>query len=147
MDLEALNIAAYQTATDANNVQLMSAARHVCEALSIAFSSERWVRLIKWMRSFRRVRADKSHVDNRMLWATALAASRGEAIEADMDAVRPLICFLAAFMDGTGSVERQLGRHAAFLESHERGGGSGSVEACRNSVRRSERRGRIVQSE
>ena len=35
-----------------------------------------------------------------------------------MQAFRPMIVFLVAWMDGTGSLERFLGAHAVFLEAH-----------------------------
>ena len=130
MDLEALNVAAWSSAGAEKRVTLMRAARRLCEAVNIPYSSEQWVRVIKCLRITRRARGDASHVDNRILWAAALAASRGEQIEADMDALRPLISLVVAWMDGTGTVERNLGLHRTFLEAHEGGGDADAAEAC-----------------
>ena len=130
MDLEALNIAAWSSASDAKRVQLLRASRHLCEAVKVPYSVEQWARVIKFLRRTRRARTDADHLDNRILWAVALATSRGGPMEADMEAMRPLISFFVAMTDATGQVERSLGLHATFLGAHEGGMESDAAEVC-----------------
>ena len=130
VDLEALNIQAWRTTQREKHARLMQAARHLCEAFNIPYSLDQWVRIVKWVRRVRSRRGDADSVDNRILWAAALAASRGTKMEQDMEVVSPLISFVAAMMDGTGSVERFLGAHGSFLEAHEGGGESEAAEVC-----------------
>ena len=68
--------------------------------------------------------------DNRIVWAAALAASQGTSAEEDMARAKPLIAFVVAFMDGTGSVERFLGTRAGFLDAHQAQGEHESAELC-----------------
>ena len=129
MDLVAFNIQAWRTHQNEKLARLMLAARHLCTAFQIPFSRDQWVRVIKHVRTIRNERLP-DHKDNRVLWAAALAASQGTDMEADMEVFRVLISFFVAWTDGTGSVERFLGAHAAFLQAHVGGEANDAGEIC-----------------
>ena len=117
MDFIAMNVSAWRKSRDnpEKHARLRTAARRLCTALGVPYSSDQWNRVYRFIR---RVQDRAGHQDNRVLWAAALAASQGTDMEADVAALRPLIAFFVAWTDGTGSVERFLGAHASFLEAH-----------------------------
>ena len=55
---------------------------------------------------------------------------RGGSIAGDIDAVRPFSFCIVARMCGTGSVERQLGRHGALLDAHAGSPNTDAAEVC-----------------
>ena len=70
-------------------------------------------------------------MDLRVSWDLAADACPAEPATAkDLAKLDPLISFYIAIADGTGCVERGLGRHAAFLESHVGGPDNEMAEAC-----------------
>ena len=77
-------------------------------------------------------REDGNTVDNRVLWTHAAhAAPHGSRAHAAFDAYEPLRAWYCSIMDGTGSVERYLAAHKAFLEAHCGGNGVGDdAELC-----------------
>ena len=69
--------------------------------------------------------------DNRVLWALAARACPANSTAAEcMHTLEPLISFYISISDGTSVVERALGRHAAFLESHKGGPDHDMAEVC-----------------
>ncbi len=71
----------------------------------------------------------REKTDNRILWAKSLTAPvASQELQDLLHSLRPLIFFYLAFMDGTGDVERLLGRHSGFLAVHR--GESDIAEAC-----------------
>jgi hypothetical protein len=70
---------------------------------------------------------DESGIDNRLVWGRLLAEDM-----ARFHTLAPVIRFYCSVMDGTGSVERGLGRHAIILGHHvgQPEGASSLSEAC-----------------
>jgi len=130
MAFEAMDVYAWrsleaaETLTAADRLKLSdlkAKAKRLLQACGIKISGAQWLAAVRGVRG--------EGKDNRLLWAGAL---RGPVASQDLEELyhelRPLIVFYIAFMDGTGDVERLLGRHAGFLERH---GSEGCIaEAC-----------------
>jgi len=136
MALEAMDVEAWQTASEAKLLVLRQKTRRLCDALGLRCSQESWQRVLrhvigvrkKWLREAGR---DVKTMDLRVLWDLAADTSPVEPATAeDLAKLDPLISFYIAIADGTGCVERGLGRHAAFLESHVGGPDNDMAEAC-----------------
>lgn len=123
--LEALDVRAWAGATGARQAVLRQKARVLVEACGLAFDWGSWLCALREVERCRHKRSDRDTADDRVLWATASAAGQGGAL-----AVVPfgkLVAFYLGLQDGTGSIERFLGAHAAFLAYHR---GRPDTEMC-----------------
>ena len=118
MALEAMDITAWSGATGPRGTALRGKARTLCSALGVPYTWETWRETIRFVERLRRQSTEQQPLDSRRLWCMALAASRGGSQEKNVHTYAPLITFFASITDGTGSVERFLGTHAAFLNHH-----------------------------
>lgn len=92
---------------------LMRKARRLCDALGVPFDAEKFARMVKGaVQLRRRLTKTVAGVDNREVWALLLAQS------VDFKWALPIIQFYVAHPDGTGDIERGLGEHARFRDSH-----------------------------
>ncbi len=125
MHVEAAAFALHQGQASAKHVALRRCARNWHVALGLAWCATDWDLVVA---AAARVRSQEPGLDNRVVWARVLSLP-GLAL-ADRRAIErseKLIRFYLSLSDGTGAVERQLGRHAAFLDCH----GPGALsEAC-----------------
>ena len=126
MDIAAWNLARQQQGND-DSVKLLALrrrARTLHETLRLRWNAADWDVIIT---AAIRERHPDPTVDNRCLWARLLslpaeAAAQQPALRSEL-----LVRFYLSLTDGTGEVERLLGRHAAFLARH----GPGALsEAC-----------------
>ena len=105
-------------------------AKRLLDACGIDMSGPEFLMAVRAVQAVSR--ADNSlreERDNRILWARALTAPASSQEHEDaLSRLRPLIVFYIAYMDGTGDVERLLGRHASFLHVHH--ASSEIAEAC-----------------
>jgi len=134
MCLGALDIAAWEEEAAGGPevpVALRSKARRLCEALGVHYASDAWrAAFIAAQRCRRRLareagaatEAGSTEVDNRRVWFEVLRRSGPVGEHAWL---APVLAFYASLLDGTGDVERGLGRHASFL-SHHQGAPTGS---------------------
>ena len=98
-------------------------AQRLLDALHVEFN---WHAFIAAVRTASACRADlppdiAKHWRNRMAWAEALASSQGPSPSKDALSVlhlEPVLRFYWTFRDGTGDVERGLGRFKAMQDSH-----------------------------
>ncbi len=150
MDLEAWRSALHASAASRGQppapegrtlAGLRRKARRLCEALGLAYTFEAWLEVVQTaLEHVKLVRQEMDlkkgdRVDNRMVWFRALSA-QARGVETGFGSwtwVAPLIQFYLSVMDGTGAIERGLGRHADFLAAHvgaPEGGGVSASEAC-----------------
>ena len=89
--------------------------RRLCDALSVPCDAEKFDRLVKAAVRLRQslLRPANADVDNRTVWPLLLAKSK------DYHWALPVIQFYVAHPDGTSDVERGLGEHARFRDSHQ----------------------------
>ena len=125
MDVEAWALAQQQGRDSAKHLALRRCARNWHLVLGLSWVAADWDLAVA---AAVRERGRDASAGNRAVWARMLSLP-GSAL-ADRRAVERselLIRFYLSLSDGTGSVERQLGRHAAFLGCH----GPGALsEAC-----------------
>ena len=124
MSFEALHVSAWESvfaaAQDAAKQRSRKSAlllkfRRLCDALSVPYDTEKFYRLVKGAVQLRRrlPRPANADVDNRRVWPLLLAKSK------NYQWALPLIQFYVAHPDGTSDVERGLGEHARFRDSHQ----------------------------
>jgi hypothetical protein len=126
MDVAAWALARQQGSDPAKHVALRRCARNWHEALGLQWVAADWELVVS--AAIRERGGGGANVDNREVWARVLSFP-GLAL-ADRRAIKQselLIRFYVSLTDGTGTVERQLGRHASFLDSH---GPGALAEAC-----------------
>lgn len=115
---------------------LTQKARRLHEGLGVDFSATTWgsalQQCLRWRAGMLKALPagrDECGIDNRQVWHRLLAEKKAEFRSLD-----PIIRFYCSMMDGTGSVERGLGRHAHILGVHvgapERDEGGSLSEAC-----------------
>ena len=129
MSLEAMDINSWTDATGSRQLALRSKARQLCNALGVAYTWDSWKEAIRQVERMRRRRSDAKDVDNRVLWVNALSASRGQT-DHSINTYAPVIDFFASVTDGSGSIERYLGCHAAFLAHHQGGPDNDMAAVC-----------------
>ena len=112
-------------------------AHRLCEALQTPWSFQTWTEAVRVALSAQRNLPDDTEqaLRNRVAWAEAIASSQGPETHRHARAVlaiEPVICFYLSFRDGTGDVERGLGKFLAMQAQHT-GAPDGEVcfpEAC-----------------
>ena len=112
-------------------------ARRLHEALHVQFDLEKFVAAVRIGMANKAQLPDyvDEHWRNRIAWAEALASAQGPEPPKDASAVsdlEPVLRFYWSFRDGTGDVERGLGKFAAMQKSHV-GGAEGDIsfaEVC-----------------
>ena len=96
-------------------------ARKLVEALGVAWNCDKWVHVVQRVlqqRALANQESSQKSLDNRVPWARFLA-HLDQLQDADKHRwVTPVVRFYLSFMDGSGDVERSLGKHAAFLNAH-----------------------------
>jgi hypothetical protein len=119
MSFEALDLHKWQTVLAATqdekvrcSIPLLRKARRLCDSLGVAWNPEKFAQVVKKAVQFRRQRLPQGDVDNRNAWAHLLATSFEHAW------MLPVVQFYVSHPDGTGDVERGLGEHARFHDSH-----------------------------
>ena len=92
----------------------MTKAKRLCEAVQLTWDRNKFATSIVEARGVKRrlerTCPDAVRIDNRMFWRRA-ASERGNPARW----LLPLLCFYWSVLDGTGSVERGLGKHAEYL--------------------------------
>ena len=123
MDVNAWHLARQQGHDQAKVLALRRRARNLHEALRLQWNAEDWDVVITAA-----IRERSSpNMDNRFLWALLLSLPPDDPAQPLVMRRQMLIRFYVSLSDGTGDVERLLGRHAAFLAAH----GPGALsEAC-----------------
>jgi hypothetical protein len=129
MQLRALDVAAWafarqQGSDPAKHIALKRCARNWHEALGLKWVAGDWELVVS---AAIRERDGGASKDNRAVWARVLSFPGPLADRRAIKQSELLIRFYLSLTDGTGSVERQLGRHASFLGSH---GPGAPAEAC-----------------
>ena len=119
MSFEALDLHKWQTVLAATqdekvrcSIPLLRKARRLCDSLRVTWNPEKFAGVVKKAVQFRRQRLPQGDVDNRKVWAHLLATSPEHAW------MLPVVQFYVSHPDGTGDVERGLGEHARFRDSH-----------------------------
>ena len=142
------------TATTLEN--LKRKARWLCKALQVTWSLDEWLQAVRVALRCRRALTADPDIDpnqlNRMAWATALATPQNSSqiaqvpVEESFAAGGPssspgcvqvfgvLIRFYLSVLDGTGDVERGLGRLAAIQACHAGGSPEGAVSYAEASL-------------
>jgi len=121
MDVAAWALARQQGSDPALHIALRRCARNWHEALGLEWVAADWELVVSAAIRERGGGGEKK--DNRAVWARVLSLADRRAIKQS----ELLIRFYLSLTDGTGSVERLLGRHASFLHSH---GPGALAEAC-----------------
>lgn len=139
MQMEAMDLRAWASATSpgtgsvpassrdkepAKALALTRKARALHDALRLRWDAVRWASVVQ--AAVHEHRRDPS-VDNRRVWARLVLLPDTHAAKRAAEELELLIRFYVSISDGTGDVERILGRHASFLACH----GPGALsEAC-----------------
>jgi hypothetical protein len=116
---------------------LRTRARTLCETFSIEWSLTSFVAAVRLALT---AKGDLStdvpeHLRNRVAWAQAFESAQGAEVDRRSTALlglEPMLRFYWSFRDGTGDVERHLGRFFAMQQSHQ-GSAEGDVsfaEVC-----------------
>jgi hypothetical protein len=123
MDVKAWHLARQHGQDQAKVPALRRRARNLHEALGLQWNAGDWDVVIT---AAIRERSSPT-MDNRCLWARLLSLPPDDPAQPLVLRRQLLIRFYLSLSDGTGDVERLLGRHAAFLAAH----GPGALsEAC-----------------
>jgi len=96
-------------ASRARRLALSSKARRLCEALGVDYDSTDWTAAVRCALAHRKTLGFPE--DNRRVWAHIARQVRFAWLS-------PVIAFYVSMQDGTGNIERDLGRHANLLAHH-----------------------------
>ena len=137
MAFEALSLATWQkllatTQSEARQEGLRAKAQRLWRVLRLdeAWTARGFMRLVRGALQHREGlrSASGAYPDNRVVWSTFCAATP------DSKWALPVIQLYVSHPDGTGDVERGLGRHAKFRDAHvgapDASGGSSGPELC-----------------
>ena len=116
---------------------LRTRARRFCDTFSIEWSITSFVAAVRLALTAKGdLPADvPEHLRNRVAWANAFASAQGAEVDHRSTALlglEPMLRFYWSFRDGTGDVERHLGRFFAMQQSHQ-GAAEGDIsfaEVC-----------------
>ena len=111
--------------------RLLLKGEHLFTSLGCEWNAERFVVAVSAAAACSvNAAATPQHIRNRALWAAALASSRSAFARPSVTAgcspaaalalrwAEPVANFYFSFRDGTGDVERSLGKHTALAKSH-----------------------------
>jgi len=122
MDVAVWTLAQQEGHGSAKHLALRRYARNWHEVLGLQWVAADWELVVTAAVG---ERGRDTTVDNRAVWARVLSISG--SVRRAIERSELLIRFYLSLSDGTGTVERQLGRHAAYLDCH----GPGALsEAC-----------------